>query len=104
MQNNCVPTIEAPQEVMAKESFAVKVKVGGIDGIEHPNTLGHWINWVRLYAGERLISLIEFAPEMCDSYQVSLRVTLSESTILRAQEFCNLHGIWEGKKVQVRVE
>jgi superoxide reductase len=99
-----LPTIQAPKEVKANEPFIVKIKVGGIDDVEHPNTLGHWINWVRLYAGERLISSIEFAPEMCDSYLVNLRITLNESTTLRAQGFCNLHGIWEGKEVLVKVE
>ena len=104
MAKKHVPTLEAPKEVKAKEPFTVKIKVGGIDGIEHPNTLSHWINWVKLYAGERLMSMIEFAPELCDSYLVSLRVTLNESTPLRAQGFCNLHGTWEGKEVQVKVD
>jgi superoxide reductase len=103
MAKKHLPTIEVSNEVKPNESFIVKVKVGGIDDIEHPNTLGHWINWVRLYAGERLISLIEFAPEICDSYLVSLSINLNESTTLRAQGFCNLHGVWEGKEVQVKV-
>ena len=52
MAKKHVPVIEVPEEVKIKEPFILKVKVGGIDGIEHPNSLGHWINWVRLYAGE----------------------------------------------------
>jgi superoxide reductase len=99
-----VPIIEAPEKVKAKEPFTVKVKVGGIDGVEHPNTLGHWINWVHLYAGERLISKVEFAPEVCDGYVVTLNVTLDETATLRAQGFCNLHGVWEGREKKVIVE
>jgi desulfoferrodoxin (superoxide reductase-like protein) len=57
-----------------------------------------------LYAGERLISSIEFAPEICDSYLVKLNITLSETTTLKAQGFCNLHGVWEGKRLQVKVK
>ena len=104
MAKKHVPIIEAPKKVKANEPFVVKVKVGGIDGVEHPNTLSHWINWVALYAGERLISRVEFAPELTDKYVVNLNVTLNETATLRAQEFCNLHGIWEGKEKEVMVE
>lgn len=104
MAKKHVPIIDAPEKVKAREPFTVKIKVGGIDNVEHPNTLGHWINWVELYAGERWISRVEFAPEMCDGYVVSLNLALSESATLRAHEFCNLHGVWEGKAVKVTAE
>ena len=104
MAKKHVPVIEAPKNVKANEPFIVKVKVGGIDGVEHPNTLSHWINWVALYAGERLISRVEFGAELSDRYVVALNVTLSETATLRAQEFCNLHGVWEGKEKEVMVE
>ncbi|MCW4017023.1 MAG: class II SORL domain-containing protein [Candidatus Bathyarchaeota archaeon] len=103
MAKKHVPIIEAPSNVKANEPFVVKIKVGGIDGVEHPNTLSHWINWVALYAGERLISKIEFGAELSDGYVVTLNVTLNESTTLRAQEFCNLHGVWEGKPKKINV-
>jgi len=104
MAKKHVPLIEAPERVKAGKAFAVKIKVGGIDGVEHPNTLSHWINWVELYAGERLISRVDFGPEMCDGYVVNISVALSETTTLRAREFCNLHGVWEGKERTVTVE
>ncbi len=103
MAKKHVPVIEAPGKVKAKEPFTVKVKVGGIDGVEHPNTLGHWINWLDLYAGERLISRVEFAPEVSDGYMVTASVTLSGTARLRARAFCNLHGVWEGKERKVTV-
>jgi len=104
MAKKHVPIIEAPNNVKSNEPFAVKIKVGGIDGVEHPNTLSHWVNWVTLYAGERLISKVEFGSELTDKYVVTLIVTLNESTILRVQEFCNLHGVWEGKAKKINVE
>ena len=103
MDKKHVPIIEAPSKVKANEPFAVKIKVGGIDGVEHPNTLSHWVNWVALYAGERLISRVEFGSELSDKYVVTLNVTLNETATLRAQEFCNLHGVWEGKPKEVIV-
>ena len=104
MAKKHVPIIEAPDKVKANEAFTVKVKVGGIDGVEHPNTLSHWINWVALYAGERLISKVEFGSELSDKYVVTLNVTLNETATLRAQEFCNLHGVWEGKTKKITVD
>jgi superoxide reductase len=104
MAKKHVPVIEAPNKVKANEPFMVKVKVGGIDGVEHPNTLSHWINWVALYAGERLVSKVEFGAELSDQYVVNVNVTLTETATLRAQEFCNLHGVWEGKEKKVLVE
>ncbi len=104
MAKKHVPIIETPEKVKAKEHFTVKIKVGGIDGVEHPNTLGHWINWIQLYAGDRLISKVDFAPEMCNGYLVTLNVTLNETATLKAREFCNLHGVWEGKEKKIIVE
>jgi superoxide reductase len=104
MAKKHTPIIEAPAKVKANEPFAVKIKIGGIDGVEHPNSLSHWINWVALYAGERLIARIELGAELSDGYIITINVTLAESATLRAQEFCNLHGVWEGKTKQVTVE
>jgi len=99
-----LPTIQAPEEVEAKEPIIVKIKVGGIDGIEHLNILGHWINWVELYARDRLISRFNFDPEMCNGYVVNLHIALNETTTLRERAFCNLHGVWEGKERKVIVQ
>jgi len=104
MAKKHTPIIEASSKVKANEPFAVKIKVGGIDGVEHPNTLSHWINWVALYAGERLISRIELGAELSDGYIITINVTLKESANLRAQIFCNLHGVWEGKTKTIAIE
>jgi len=104
MAKKHVPVIEAPGRAKVKGVFTVKIKVGGIDGVEHPNTLGHWVNWLALYAGERPISRIEFAPEVSDGYIATLNVALNETATLRAQAFCNLHGVWEGRAKKVTVE
>lgn len=104
MAKKHLPIIETPNTVKANDPFVVRIKIGGIDGVEHPNTLSHWINWVTLYAGKRLISRIEFGSELSDKYIVTINITLNESTTLRAQEFCNLHGVWEGKIKKVTVE
>jgi superoxide reductase len=104
MAKKHVPIITVPSKVKENETFTVDIKVGGLDGVNHPNTLGHWINWIELYAGDLLITRVEFAPTMCDNYVLKLDVSLDETNILRSRAFCNLHGVWEGKEKKVIVE
>jgi superoxide reductase len=102
MMRKHTPRIEVPDEVKAGQAVAVFLKVGGIDGVEHPNLLGHWINWVELYAGERLLGRTEFGPAVSQP-EATLHVTLEEPTAFRVLAFCNLHGVWESaKRVQVK--
>lgn len=104
MAKKHTPVIEAPERVKANEPFEVKIKIGGIDDVEHPNMLGHWINWVILYADLRPIAQVFFYPTLTDGYVASVLVTLEQPATLIAQAWCNLHGIWEGKGVKVTVE
>ncbi|MEM1588754.1 MAG: class II SORL domain-containing protein [Candidatus Bathyarchaeia archaeon] len=99
MEKKHLPIIDAPSSVEKGKPFLVKVKVGGIDGVEHPNMLGHWINWVELYAGEIPIAKVNFAPVVSNGYEVTFKISLEESTILKAREYCNLHGVWEGDEI-----
>ncbi len=103
MDRKHTPVIEAPDSVDANKPFEVTIKVGGIDGVEHPNMLGHWITWLELYVGERYIGKVEFAPEVSNGFKVIMTTALKESGNLRARAFCNLHGIWEGKEKPVSV-
>ena len=97
MMRKHTPRVEMPEKIKAGEPFAVFLKVGGIEGVEHPNLLGHWINWVEVYAGERLLGRTEFAPVVSQP-EATLHVTLEEPTTLRVLAFCNLHGLWESTK------
>lgn len=97
MMRKHTPLVDIPDKVKVGEAFAVSIKVGGIDGVVHPNLLGHWINWLELYAGERLLGRVEFAPVVSQS-EATLNVVLEEPTTLRALASCNLHGLWESTK------
>lgn len=97
MMRKHTPVIDAPAKAKANEPFAVTIKVGGIDGVEHPNVLGHWINWVALYAGDRPLARVEFAPAVAQP-KTTLTVVLEQSVTLRAVELCNMHGVWESTK------
>jgi superoxide reductase len=97
MMRKHTPVIDSPAEVKANQPFVVTVKVGGIDGVAHPNVLGHWINWVALYAGDRPLARVEFAPAVSQP-QATLSIALEQSATLRVVEYCNMHGVWESTK------
>jgi len=93
------PKIEAPDEVKAGEPFYIKIKVG-----PHPNTLQHSIRWIELYFEEEgrafnpiMLSRIHLEPELVEP-EVTLKLVLKKSGVIYALEYCNLHGVWEGRK------
>jgi superoxide reductase len=93
------PKIEAPASIKADEIFELKVTVG-----PHPNTLEHSIRWIEVYFYEEgrpfnpiMLSRVEFAPALCEP-SVVLKTKLQKSGVLHALEYCNLHGLWSGKK------
>jgi len=104
MDKKHVPKITAPDSVKAGEPFEVQLKVGGIDGVEHPNQLSHYITWIELYAEERYLGKVEFAPVVSNSYKARLNISLEKPTTLRARAFCNLHGLWEGQGKKITMK
>jgi superoxide reductase len=93
------PKIEAPDEVKAGEPFYIKIKVG-----PHPNTLQHSIRWIEVYFEEEgrafnpiMLSRIHLEPELVEP-EVTLKLVLKKGGVIYALEYCNLHGVWEGRK------
>ena len=93
------PKIEAPDQVKAGEPFYIKIKVG-----PHPNTLQHSIRWIEVYFEEEgrpfnpiMLSRIHLEPELVEP-EVTLKLVLKKSGVIYALEYCNLHGVWEGRK------
>lgn len=94
MMRKHTPVIETPAKVTAGQAFSATIKVGGIDGVEHPNVLGHWINSVAVYAGDRPLARVEFAPAVSRPH-VTLSLILEESATLSVVASCNMHGVWQ---------
>jgi superoxide reductase len=94
------PRIVAPDEVKAGEPFYVRISVG-----PHPNTLQHSIRWIEVYFEEDgrafnpvMLSRIHLEPELVEP-EVTLKLALKRSGTIYALEYCNLHGVWEGRKL-----
>lgn len=92
--------IDAPDQVDANESFEVTLKVGEYK--EHPNEIGHFIEWMELYSGDTFIAHLNLTPEK-SHYVMKTTVKLDHGHPLRGRAKCNLHGLWETKKeIQVQ--
>lgn len=93
------PKIEAPARVKPDELFDMKVTVG-----PHPNTVEHSIRWIMVTFEEEgrafnpvFLSKVSLNP-VSTQPEVILKVKLQKSGIIHAIEYCNLHGLWSGRR------
>lgn len=98
------PKIEAPEKVKANEPIKVKIIVG-----PHPNQVAHSIRSIVLYFYEEgrafnpiHLATIQLEPEYAEP-DLTITIKLKKSGVLYALEYCNLHGVWEGRK-EIKVE
>ncbi|MFO7967203.1 MAG: class II SORL domain-containing protein [Archaeoglobaceae archaeon] len=86
------PRIECPDSVKAGEPFEVRIVTGKL--MKHPNEYDHFIMWSELYANDRFLGRVTFAPVSTEP-EVTFKIKLDESVNLIAYEMCNLHGLWK---------
>ncbi len=96
LQKKHVPVISAPDSVEKGECFEVTIEVG--KHLAHPNERGHYIQFVELYADDTYLGRVHFTPvTTCPVAKFCVQLDHVHDK-LRAFEFCNLHGVWEGEK------
>ncbi len=89
-----VPYFTAPAQARKGETVAVAVRVG-VDF--HPMTMNHWIERLRLFDDRHMpIADVGFV-QVGTEPGVLVQIRVDQTTILIAQAFCNLHGIWEAR-------
>ncbi len=93
------PKIEAPATAKPDEAVTVKVTVG-----PHPNTPEHSIRWLAVFFYEEgrafnpvTLAKVSFNAPTTEP-EIALKVKLPRSGVIHALEYCNLHGLWSGKK------
>jgi len=93
------PKIEAPDEVKSGEPFEIRITVG-----PHPNTVQHSIRWIEVYLYEEgrgfnpiHVTKITLEPEYAEP-DVKIKIKLKKNSVIYALQYCNLHGVWEGRK------
>jgi superoxide reductase len=99
------PHITAPAKATAGVPFTVEVIVGKEK--RHPNTGGHHIKWLQLFAkedGEKPmvhVATFDLGPAYAEP-KVTVPVILEKTSALYVLAYCNLHGVWDTTAV-VRV-
>jgi superoxide reductase len=98
------PVIECPEKVEAGKIFQIKISLG--DGTGYPDTTEHHIRRVSLYYSDndgktvRQIAGVEFdshSPnrDALSRYETIVDAKITESGILHAMAYCNVHGLAE---------
>lgn len=80
------------REKDAKGYTLVEITVGQ-DGIIHPSTADHWIDFICLSADGKLVGKSILQPEISRGAAL-FAVKLDKVKTLTAKAGCNLHGIW----------
>lgn len=84
----------------------VKVKVG--DEYVHPDDFDHYISWVQLWDGEKMLAQANFSSGALGNapghQEVDFYVVANKNMKLTAHAFCTKHGLWESDEVSVEVK
>ena len=98
------PKIEAPALVKPDEVFDLKVTVG-----PHPNTVEHSIRWIAVMLEEEgrafnpiYLGKVSLTPVMTQP-EITMKLKLAKGGVIHALEYCNVHGLWAGKK-EIKVQ
>jgi superoxide reductase len=87
------------------EKFRVKVKVG--DEYKHPDDFDHYISWVQLWDGERMLAQATLVAGTMGSapsqVEIDFYIVPVKSMKLMAHAYCTKHGLWQSNEVLVEV-
>jgi superoxide reductase len=75
-----------------KGNILVNITVG-MQGIIHPATESHWIDFINVYVNNRLVSETKFANGGIRAYS-SFYIALKSGDKVHAETGCNIHGIY----------
>lgn len=103
------PFVHCVERTRAGEPFPVAVRVG--HEAEHPDDPEHYIPWVQLWNGERLLAEAHFAQGLHGGQGARGNTTVTFNLVptagaleLTALAYCNRHGLWTSSPVRVEVE
>ncbi len=98
--------VHCENEAKAGEKFKVKVKVG--DQYKHPDDPDHYIAWVQLWNGEKMLAKADFIEgalgNQPENLEVDFYIVPNKNMNLIAHAFCTKHGLWQSEEVLVEVK
>jgi len=88
------------------EKFTVKIKVG--DEYLHPDDFDHYIAWVQLWDGEKMLTQANFNAGALGNkpsqLEVDFYIVPSKKMKLTAHAYCTKHGLWQSDEIIVEVK
>ncbi|MEA3505631.1 MAG: desulfoferrodoxin family protein [Bacteroidota bacterium] len=88
------------------EKFKVKIKVG--DQYPHPDDADHYIAWVQLWNGEKMLAEASFIEgalgNEANNLEVDFYIVPQKNMKLIANAFCTKHGLWQSEEIAVEVK
>ncbi len=94
------------KQAKSGEKFKVKVKVG--DQYKHPDDPDHYIAWVQLWNGEKMLAQANFIEgalgNQAENLEVDFYIVPKSNMKLIAHTFCTKHGLWQSEEIPVTVE
>ncbi len=100
------PFIHCEKEAKKGEKFRVTVKVG--DEYSHPDDFDHYIAWVQLWSGERMLAKADFNSGALGNVpgqtEVDFNIVPTKNLKLTALAYCTKHGLWKSDEVAVEVK
>ena len=98
--------VHCEKQAKASEKFKVKVKVG--DQYKHPDDPDHYIAWVQLWNGEKMLAQANFIEgalgNQSENLEVDFYIVPKTNMKLVAHAFCTKHGLWQSEEVSVTIE
>ncbi len=87
------------------QKFKVKVKVG--DEYMHPDDFDHYIAWVQLWDGEKMLAQANYFAgtlgSAANQLEVDFYIVPTKKMKLMAHAYCTKHGLWQSEEVLVEV-
>lgn len=97
--------VHCDSEAKKGEKFKVKIQVG--DAYLHPDDFDHYISWVQLWDGERMLTQANFTAGALGSnpsqVEVDFYIVPSRKMKLTATAFCTKHGLWHSDEKHVEI-
>lgn len=98
--------VHCNKQTKAGEKFKVKIKIG--DQYKHPDDPDHYIAWLQLWNGEKMLAQANFIEgalgNQAGNLEVDFYIVPKNNMKLIAHAFCTKHGLWQSEEVSVTVE
>ena len=98
--------VHCEKEAKLGKKFKVKVQVG--DQFPHPDDPDHYIAWVQLWNGEKMLAEATFIEgalgNQAENLEVDFYIVPKKNLKLVAHAYCTKHGLWESEEIAVEVK